>query len=716
MADFDESQFSLMSLEDELTCSICLSTFNCPVTIPCGHNFCQDCLLETWKDSYSCPQCRTLFATKPELKKNTVLSTVVETFNSRASKETTVEGLESKAQKKDVIRCDTCMEAEASRTCLTCMASFCEEHLRPHRENPIFRPHQLTEPVGDLMARICQDHHKLMEFFCSQHGRPICSFCLQQAHKGCSFMTPEEQRNLKEFDLRAKLGLLVGKITKNEDVISQMRDMENRLKDSATNRMRALTADYQQMRDMLAREERDACSAVEHELETGQTKLKGLMKKFTENIDGMSKAKEDIHSLLSQSQTLAFLQASFDLPPATNFDPHTPRISLDSKKVMATQAFAASLKEFLTEILKQPVQSRLPMLKPEQKALPVLGSTGSQPQSELPESQKQKKMPRSHSPGRPPIQPYFPVPVYIPHGGWNPSHYAQAETAASASGFTPLSSGTSELQWAPGQPPLHRPNSPGSQSKAAPKKKPKQKKAPLSTEENMGNKSQARSIENLLDLGGKDKSRGRTPAAESKMKPEKLDIPPDITSAEKRSELLKFATVLTLDRKTAHKRIALSEGLTQASVSDEHTNYPDCPERFAVCSQVLASKGFSRGRHYWEVKLSSNNFIGLGLAYSCIDRKGPTSRLGRNAQSWCVEWFNVKLSAWHNSSETVLANPNSKRVGVLLDCEEGTATFYNVADRAYPFHSFVFPFSEAVYPAFWIFSSGSSITLCKMQA
>ncbi|XP_051242248.1 E3 ubiquitin/ISG15 ligase TRIM25 isoform X5 [Dicentrarchus labrax] len=654
MADFDESQFSLMSLEDELTCSICLSTFNCPVTIPCGHNFCQDCLLETWKDSYSCPQCRTLFATKPELKKNTVLSTVVETFNSRASKETTVEGLESKAQKKDVIRCDTCMEAEASRTCLTCMASFCEEHLRPHRENPIFRPHQLTEPVGDLMARICQDHHKLMEFFCSQHGRPICSFCLQQAHKGCSFMTPEEQRNLKEFDLRAKLGLLVGKITKNEDVISQMRDMENRLKDSATNRMRALTADYQQMRDMLAREERDACSAVEHELETGQTKLKGLMKKFTENIDGMSKAKEDIHSLLSQSQTLAFLQASFDLPPATNFDPHTPRISLDSKKVMATQAFAASLKEFLTEILKQPVQSRLPMLKPEQKALPVLGSTGSQPQS--------------------------------------------------------------ELQWAPGQPPLHRPNSPGSQSKAAPKKKPKQKKAPLSTEENMGNKSQARSIENLLDLGGKDKSRGRTPAAESKMKPEKLDIPPDITSAEKRSELLKFATVLTLDRKTAHKRIALSEGLTQASVSDEHTNYPDCPERFAVCSQVLASKGFSRGRHYWEVKLSSNNFIGLGLAYSCIDRKGPTSRLGRNAQSWCVEWFNVKLSAWHNSSETVLANPNSKRVGVLLDCEEGTATFYNVADRAYPFHSFVFPFSEAVYPAFWIFSSGSSITLCKMQA
>lgn len=72
--------------------------------------------------------------------------------------------------------------------------------------------------------------------------------------------------------------------------------------------MKTLSAEYEQMRVMLARDERDALMAVERELESGQAKLKGLMKKFTENIDSMSKAKEDIHSLLSQSQTLGFLQ------------------------------------------------------------------------------------------------------------------------------------------------------------------------------------------------------------------------------------------------------------------------------------------------------------------------------------------------------------------------------------------------------------------------
>lgn len=160
----------------------------------------------------------------------------------------------------------------------------------------------------------------------------------------------------------------------------------------------------------------------------------------------------------------------------------------------------------------------------------------------------------------------------------------------------------------------------------------------------------------------------------------------------------------------------MSDGYTKATMADRPLNYPDCPERFAVWSQVLASTGFSSGRHYWEVMLSSNNSIGIGLTYQNIERKGLTSRLGRNSVSWCVEWLNNKLSAWHNNSEIVLENTNPKCVGVLLDCKGGTATFYNVADKATPFYSFIFPFAKAVYPAFWVFPGGSSMTLRRLQA
>ncbi|XP_053274653.1 E3 ubiquitin/ISG15 ligase TRIM25 isoform X2 [Pleuronectes platessa] len=635
MAAVEQSDLSLMSLEDELTCSICLSPFDCPVTIPCGHNFCQGCLLTTWTEPYRCPQCRTLFHTKPELKKNTVLSTVVEALNLRLVRSASSLSAEEKETKEEtmeeikedaVIRCDTCMEAEAANTCLTCMVSFCEEHLRPHRENPVFRLHQLIEPVGDLLERLCPDHHKLMDLFCSQHVRPICSLCLQQDHKGCSFTSPEEQRKLKESELKDKLDVLNAKIVHNETIMYKMRDMEDMLKASATIKKKALVAEYQEMHDMLTQEESAALNAVDREVETGETKLNLLKKKFAENIDHMTGAKEYINNQLSQSQSLAFLQVSFTLPAAVNFDPYTPRINLDSKKVMANETFALTLKDHLTELFKQPVESRLPLAKSE-----PLGN---------------------------PEYPLCPSP------------------------------------------------DPGPQSKASLKKKPsKQTKKPQPTEKLVG-------YNPFAEFGGKDP--GRPPVFQPNQKTEPSDIPANVACAEKRSDLLKFASGLMLDRKTAHKRILVTEECTKASVTDEQANYPNCPQRFVVCSQVLTSKGFSSGRHYWEVRLSCNNFIGIGLAYSSIDRKGSTSRLGRNAQSWCVEWFNVKLSAWHNSHETVLCNPNPKRVGVLLDYEGGRATFYNVADRAYPFHTFEFPFAEAVYPAFWMFSSGSSITLCKV--
>ena len=59
---------------------------------------------------------------------------------------------------------------------------------------------------------------------------------------------------------------------------------------------------------MLTQEESIALNAVDREVETGETKLKLLMKKFSENIDHMRGSKEEINNLLSQSQTLAFMQ------------------------------------------------------------------------------------------------------------------------------------------------------------------------------------------------------------------------------------------------------------------------------------------------------------------------------------------------------------------------------------------------------------------------
>uniref|UniRef100_A0A672QUD3 RING-type E3 ubiquitin transferase n=1 Tax=Sinocyclocheilus grahami TaxID=75366 RepID=A0A672QUD3_SINGR len=615
-----ENMSLLEGLEDELTCSICLCLFENPVSLICGHSFCANCLEATWNDrvsSLSCPQCRMVFTSKPELKKNTVLSAVLDAYRIKAGvSEPVKEHFEVKKTDPDAIKCDNCMEAKAVKTCLTCMASYCEDHVRPHRENAIFRAHQLCDPLPDLMERLCSDHGKLMEFYCSQHQSCICSTCLQDMHKGCEFITADERRFKQKTDLNDKLNILEVKTDKNQQVITQMKEQQNKLKDLAVTRKRILEAEYRQIREMIDRDEKEAMLAIDKEQEKGQSKLVSLMKKFNENVEKMNRTKSEINSLLDQSQSLEFLKASVDLPSVVNFEPYNPRINVESKEVIAYHSSAVALKEWITRLMDHPLENRIYVIKP---------GLGNQ----------------------------FPV--------------IRSETPA----FQPNSRGMCKLNPSKGANPVF-----------------------------------SKSMENLLDIA---------------VKP--VDIPdinppassPAVQNFIKRSDLLKYGTILNFDVRTAHKRISLSENNTKVTVSDETAYYPDIPLRFSVCSQVLCTKGFSQGRHYWEIKMSSNNFCGLGLAYGRIDRKGPSSRLGRNADSWCVEWFNVKLSAWHNSIETVLQNPNPSRVGVLLDCDQGSATFYNVQDRVYPFHTFVFPFTEAVYPAFWIFSNGSSVSFCKLS-
>uniref|UniRef100_A0A803T4D1 RING-type domain-containing protein n=1 Tax=Anolis carolinensis TaxID=28377 RepID=A0A803T4D1_ANOCA len=43
----------------ELSCPICLEYFKEPLSLSCGHNFCQSCLDQCWEGKEaSCPQCR----------------------------------------------------------------------------------------------------------------------------------------------------------------------------------------------------------------------------------------------------------------------------------------------------------------------------------------------------------------------------------------------------------------------------------------------------------------------------------------------------------------------------------------------------------------------------------------------------------------------------------------------------------------------------------
>lgn len=183
----------LFPLAEELSCSICLEPFKEPVTTPCGHNFCRSCLDETWVvqgPPYRCPQCRTVYQMRPQLHKNTVLCAVVEQFLQAEQARTPVDDWTPPARSAapsaaTEVACDHCLKEIAVKTCLVCMASFCQEHLKPHFDSPAFQDHPLQLPVRDLLRRKCSQHNRLRELFCPEHGECICHICLVE-HKTCN--------------------------------------------------------------------------------------------------------------------------------------------------------------------------------------------------------------------------------------------------------------------------------------------------------------------------------------------------------------------------------------------------------------------------------------------------------------------------------------------------------------------------------------------------
>ena len=63
------------------------------------------------------------------------------------------------------VLCDFCTsrKQKAEKSCLVCLASYCEAHLQSHYEYPAMMKHKLVKATGQMREKICAQHDKLLE-------------------------------------------------------------------------------------------------------------------------------------------------------------------------------------------------------------------------------------------------------------------------------------------------------------------------------------------------------------------------------------------------------------------------------------------------------------------------------------------------------------------------------------------------------------------------
>ncbi|XP_031682672.1 tripartite motif-containing protein 16-like isoform X2 [Oncorhynchus kisutch] len=292
---------------DSISCSICLDPLKDPVAIPCGHSYCMACIKDYWdqdyqKGVYSCPQCRQTFIPRPVLNTNTLLAELVESLKKTGLQAAPL--AHCYAGPGDV-ECDVCTgrKLKAVKSCLECLASYCETHLQPHYESPTFKKHKLVKASTQLQEKICSRHDKLLEMYCRTDQQIICYLCMIGDHKGHDTVSAESERAERQRQRGEKQ-----RIQKIEKEMQTVRRSVKSLKRSA---QAAVEESEKIFTELICTFER-RCSEVKELIKAQEkaavSQAEGLLKQLEQEIAKLRRRDAELEQLSHTEDHIHFLQ------------------------------------------------------------------------------------------------------------------------------------------------------------------------------------------------------------------------------------------------------------------------------------------------------------------------------------------------------------------------------------------------------------------------
>ncbi|XP_044079534.1 finTRIM family, member 83 isoform X1 [Siniperca chuatsi] len=335
-----------MSSEHD-SCYLCKEYLRDAVSIPCGHIFCSICLKTYWDHadhtgSYLCPQCKVTYNKRPTPRRigGSRQSTIQRNTESFPPPPPSPDY--NYAGPQDV-GCDICIgkKHKAIKSCLMCLASYCEKHLKPHFESATFKRHKLVDEIGHLDRQICPQHQKGLELFCRTDQMCICVLCTVKEHKGHDMVSAEQERAEEQQRLGATQAEIQEKIHDRLKQMEELKQAVDSLKNSAQralqecdkmfgDMMRSIERMQQEMTKLISSNKRAALNNAEGHMERLSHEIADLKRRDNE-ITQLSRTEDHIHFIQSYHMLTAQNEAE-ELPtvsvnPYFTFDPVTKAVS-----------------------------------------------------------------------------------------------------------------------------------------------------------------------------------------------------------------------------------------------------------------------------------------------------------------------------------------------------------------------------------------------------
>ncbi|XP_039662943.1 tripartite motif-containing protein 16-like [Perca fluviatilis] len=296
---------------ETFSCPICLDLLKDPVTTPCGHSYCMNCIKGFWdeedhKYSYSCPQCRKTLTARPVLLKSTMLADLVEELKKTGLQAAPADLCYAGAED---VACDVCTgrKLKAHKSCLQCLASFCEKHLQPHFNSKTFKKHKLVEPSKKLQENVCSRHDEVMKIFCRTDQQLICYLCLMEEHKGHDTVSAAAERTERQKKLEGSRQNIQQRIQDREKDVKLLQQQAEAINLSADKAVEDSEKIFTELIRLLEKTSSDVKQQVRSQQKSEVSRVKELQEKLEQEITELKRKDAELKKLSHTEDLNQFL-------------------------------------------------------------------------------------------------------------------------------------------------------------------------------------------------------------------------------------------------------------------------------------------------------------------------------------------------------------------------------------------------------------------------
>ena len=229
----------LDNLHEEVSCSVCMTTFTEPKMLPCLHTFCLHCLNGILRSSgrhdiIACPECRRDVQVPSsgnlnDLPTNFRMNSLLDVL---AIKECHTAG----------VKCANCDKSSRhSSYCFQCCAFWCDECIIAHNLIKANKEHRVLalkdfedQDIEDVLKRpaFCQQKHhekEELKFFCKNCDVAICNLCVATIHDGHAKIVLEEAASERKIQVKSVIETQKKSIEHKKKVIAHLERQCNQI-------------------------------------------------------------------------------------------------------------------------------------------------------------------------------------------------------------------------------------------------------------------------------------------------------------------------------------------------------------------------------------------------------------------------------------------------------------------------------------------------------